>query len=160
MYVPSLQIIPQIHLLKIYTAPVEFLFKTYRPSNSFSEKKNSKKSHHATKMQPHRTPYLPPSIHDTLLLAAIIAGIIFTLMLFIYLLLCFLYWEADAAQLEVDLENGQRRLLLTEQNLRVYQTLLGSERDESGSEVEGSESEESSESRESSESSEGSHDGD
>jgi hypothetical protein len=94
----------------------------------------SRKSHHTTKMQPHRTPYLPPSINDTLLLAAIIAGILFTLMLFIYLLLCFLYWEADAAQLEVDLENGQRRLLLTEQNLRVYQTLLGSEWERGGRE--------------------------
>jgi hypothetical protein len=161
MYLPSLQIVSQVYSFNSYTfLSIPTSSQKASSKQFFLRTKLPKKSQHTTRMQPHHTPYLPPSTTDTLLLASIIAGILFTLTLFVYLLICFLYWEADAAQLEVDLENGQRQLLLTEQNLRAYQTLLGPERDGSGSEVEESESEESSESRESSESSEASHDGD
>jgi hypothetical protein len=146
---------------------IQFIYSFLRPSflskasskQFFLRTKLPKKSQHTARMQPHYTPYLPPSPTDTLILASIVAGIFFTLVLFVYLLICFLYWEANAAQLEVDLENGQRQLLLTEQNLRTYQTLLGPESNDSGVELEESESEESSESRDSSESSEASQDG-
>jgi hypothetical protein len=158
MYLPSLQIISQIYLYTVLSVPASF--QKASSKRFFLRTKLLKKFQHIARMQPHYTPYLPPSPTDTLILASIIAGIFLTLVLFVYLLICFLYWEADAAQLEVGLENGQRQLLLTEQNLRAYQTLLGPEGDDSGSELEGSESEESSESRDSSESSEASHDGD
>jgi hypothetical protein len=146
---------------------IQFIYSFLRPSflskasskQFFLRTKLPKKSQHTARMQPHYTPYLPPSPTDTLILASIVAGIFFTLMLFVYLLICFLSWEADTAQLQVDLENGQRQLLLTEQNLRTYQTLLGPESNDSGVELEESESEESSESRDSSESSEASQDG-
>jgi hypothetical protein len=104
------------------------------------------------------SPYIPATTADILLIAFIITGILLLLLLFIYLLLCFLDRETEI--LRGDFENSQRQpLLLTARNLRVYQTLLetGSE-ERRGYESVSEESSESSESSEESEGSEGNND--